>query len=106
MFSHVMLGADDVLAAKTFYDAILGTIGIAEGVIDEWGGVVCSTDAGRFLITKPINRLPATFANGVAFSRRHLTKSMHGTQPAWRLADQQSKTLQGSDRQLAVASCT
>ncbi|WP_121120195.1 VOC family protein [Croceibacterium ferulae] len=64
MFSHVMLGADDVLAAKTFYDAILGTIGIAEGVIDEWGRVVYSTDAGRFLITKPINRLPATFANG------------------------------------------
>lgn len=64
MFSHVMLGADDLLAAKAFYDAILGTLGIGEGMIDEWGRVVYSTDAGRFLITKPINGHSATFANG------------------------------------------
>lgn len=64
MFSHVMLGADDLLAAKAFYDAILGTLGIGEGMIDEWGRVVYSTDAGRFLITKPINGHAATFANG------------------------------------------
>lgn len=64
MFSHVMLGADDVLAAKTFYDAVLGALGIAEGAVDEWGRVVYSIETGRFLITKPINGLPATFANG------------------------------------------
>lgn len=64
MFSHVMLGADDVLAAKKFYDAALEPLGVAEGVIDEWGRVVYATDAGRFLITKPINRHPATAANG------------------------------------------
>lgn len=64
MFSHVMLGADDVLAAKAFYDAVLGTLGVSEGKIDEWGRVVYSTDAGRFLITRPINGQPATFANG------------------------------------------
>ena len=27
MFSHIMIGANDINAAKTFYDAILGTLG-------------------------------------------------------------------------------
>lgn len=64
MFSHVMLGADDVPAAKIFYDAALEPLGIGKGVIDEWGRVVYATDTGRFLITKPIDRQPATAANG------------------------------------------
>lgn len=64
MFSHVMLGADDVIVAKRFYDAALEWIGIAKGVIDERGRLVYATDTGRFLITKPINSLAATSANG------------------------------------------
>lgn len=64
MFSHVMLGASDILVAKRFYDAALGSLGIAEGVIDEWGRLVYATDTGRFLITKPINGAAASSANG------------------------------------------
>ena len=37
MFSHVMLGANDVQASKQFYDAILATLGHAPGVIDAKG---------------------------------------------------------------------
>ena len=29
MFNHIMIGANDINAAKTFYDAILGTLGVA-----------------------------------------------------------------------------
>ena len=56
--------ADDVPAAKKFYDAALGALGISEGAFDEWGRVVYATDTGRFLITKPINGEPASYANG------------------------------------------
>ena len=32
MFSHVMVGVKDLDASKKFYDAVLGTLGIAPGV--------------------------------------------------------------------------
>ncbi|MGK6322417.1 VOC family protein [Sphingomonas sp. DT-51] len=64
MFSHVMLGADDIAAAQTFYDATLGALGMAPGVIDERGRLVYAHDGGRFLITRPINGEPASHANG------------------------------------------
>ena len=34
MFSHVMVGADDLEKSKFFYDAILGAIGGKPGVTD------------------------------------------------------------------------
>ena len=35
MFSHVMLGTDDLEKSKTFYDAVLGTLGVAPGVANK-----------------------------------------------------------------------
>ncbi|WP_066724116.1 VOC family protein [Sphingomonas pituitosa] len=64
MFTHVMLGADDMDAAKTFYDAALGALGIPEGVVDERGRLIYAHDGGRLLITRPINGEPASCANG------------------------------------------
>ena len=32
MFSHIMLGANDLEASKTFYDAVLGELGAKPGV--------------------------------------------------------------------------
>lgn len=31
MFSHVMLGVNDLEVSKKFYDAVLGTLGIGRG---------------------------------------------------------------------------
>ena len=64
MFSHIMLGADDIAASKAFYDASLGALGVPEGVVDEWGRVVYAHAGGRFLITPPINGQPASHGNG------------------------------------------
>ncbi|APL95511.1 VOC family protein [Sphingomonadales bacterium 56] len=64
MFSHVMIGTDDVDEAKIFYDAALGVLDVPPGVIDEKGRLVYMHKGGRFLITRPINGAPATFANG------------------------------------------
>ena len=64
MFSHVVLGANDIAEAKRFYDAILGALGAPEGVIDPWGRLVYSHEGSRFLLTRPLNGEPATHANG------------------------------------------
>ena len=64
MFSHIMLGADDIAASKAFYDAALGALGVPEGVVDEWGRVVYAHAGGRFLVTKPIDGQPASHGNG------------------------------------------
>lgn len=64
MFSHVMLGANDIQESKAFYDAILGVVGIKPGVVDEKGRCFYFTDAGIFALSKPIDGQPASHGNG------------------------------------------
>jgi catechol 2,3-dioxygenase-like lactoylglutathione lyase family enzyme len=64
MFSHIMVGANDVDASRKFYDAVLGTLGIPAGITDEKGRVFYLSPNGVFAISKPINGEPATAANG------------------------------------------
>jgi catechol 2,3-dioxygenase-like lactoylglutathione lyase family enzyme len=64
MFNHVMVGADDINASKRFYDATLGTLGLAPGNKDS--EVRCSYrgNGGVFMIKVPINGEPASIGNG------------------------------------------
>lgn len=64
MFSHVMVGANDVQQAKVFYDAVLGALGHDPGVIDDKGRCFYFTKSGIFAITKPIDGEPASHGNG------------------------------------------
>jgi catechol 2,3-dioxygenase-like lactoylglutathione lyase family enzyme len=64
MFSHVMLGADDIDAAKKFYDAALGALGARPGMVDPKGRVMYINGGSIFIVTKPIDGNPATCANG------------------------------------------
>jgi len=64
MFSHIMIGADDVAASKTFYDATLGALGVPPGFTDPNGRAVYMTPAGIFIVTKPLNGQAASCANG------------------------------------------
>ena len=64
MFSHVMVGADDVQTSKDFYDAILGVLGHEPGVFDDKGRCFYFTPTGIFAITNPINGEPASHGNG------------------------------------------
>ncbi len=64
MFSHIMVGADDVEASKRFYDATLGALGVPPGRTDDKGRVFYMTPTGVFAITKPINGESASCANG------------------------------------------
>ena len=64
MFSHVMVGANDVQASKKFYDAVLGALGHKPGVMDDSGRCFYMTKTGLFAITPPINGEAATSGNG------------------------------------------
>lgn len=64
MFSHVMVGADDIYAAKKFYDATLGALGHGPGILDPNGRLFYMTPTGIFAVSKPINGQPASCANG------------------------------------------
>jgi len=64
MFSHVMVGSNDLQASKKFYDAILGTLGHAPGVIDDKGRCFYFTSSGIFSISIPIDGEPACHGNG------------------------------------------
>lgn len=68
MFTHIMVGTNDVAAAKTFYDAVLGALGHGEGfVYGDGKGVAYRTDSGMFAAVIPRDGNPATFANGGTF---------------------------------------
>ncbi|MBS1028911.1 VOC family protein [Gluconobacter albidus] len=64
MFSHIMLGSNDIARSKAFYDATLGVIGCTAAEPDAKGRLVYAHSGGRLIITKPLNGEPATGANG------------------------------------------
>jgi catechol 2,3-dioxygenase-like lactoylglutathione lyase family enzyme len=63
MFSHVMIGTNDLEKAKSFYDALLGTLGVRPGKVDRHR-IFWRTSSGVFSVSKPIDGKPATPANG------------------------------------------
>lgn len=64
MFSHIMIGGNDIDETKKFYDAVLGTMGHPPGIIDPNGRCFYITDAGIFAISKPIDGEVAGPGNG------------------------------------------
>ena len=64
MFTHVIVGSNDIEASKAFYDAVLGTIGLPAGQLDPKGRVFYRTKTGSFGITRPIDGKEASHANG------------------------------------------
>lgn len=63
MFTHVVVGSNDLQKSKAFYDAVFAALGAGAG---EDGGHRLFYSHGdlRFMVTKPINGEPATHANG------------------------------------------
>ena len=63
MFSHIMVGTNDLDRAKTFYDALLATLGAGPAMVDG-NRIFYMTPTGIFSVSKPIDGQPATFGNG------------------------------------------
>ena len=64
MFSHMMVGSNDLDRSKKFYDALFTATGGRPGRIDEKGRIVYLNNGGIFIVTKPIDGQPATHGNG------------------------------------------
>jgi catechol 2,3-dioxygenase-like lactoylglutathione lyase family enzyme len=66
MFSHVMIGTNDLDRSKAFYDAVLGALGVPAGHVDRHR-VFWRTPSGVFSVSRPIDGQPATVGNGSTF---------------------------------------
>ena len=68
MFSHIMVGSNDIERSKRFYDAVLGVLGAGEPHRNVAGTghtrLFYRHDGGSFGVTEPINGETATAANG------------------------------------------
>ena len=60
MFSHIMVGSNDLPRAKKFYDALFEK----EGRVDDKGRSSWGRRGSVFMLTSPIDGQPATHANG------------------------------------------
>ncbi len=63
MFSHIMIGTNDLEKSKAFYDAVLGTLGVPPGAVDRQR-VFWRTSTGVFSVSVPINGQAAVVGNG------------------------------------------
>ncbi|MDX2201210.1 MAG: VOC family protein [Hyphomicrobiaceae bacterium] len=63
MFSHVMVGTNDLDKARKFYDATLGVLGVPAPFLDGHR-FFYRTKTGVFGVTKPIDGKACTHANG------------------------------------------
>jgi catechol 2,3-dioxygenase-like lactoylglutathione lyase family enzyme len=68
MFSHVMVGSNDIEKSKLFYDAVLGLLGAREPFRDKsasgYTRLFYLHEGSAFCISEPIDGEDATFANG------------------------------------------
>ena len=69
MFSHVMLGANDIEESKIFYDATLSVLGSRPGKLSlnhdgHTRYVYFVNNKNSFIITQPINNKEAYHGNG------------------------------------------
>ncbi|WNJ95043.1 VOC family protein [Vibrio ruber] len=63
MFSHIVVGSNDIEKSKAFYDATLAVLGYPAGVIDEKGRCIYANSEGVFIVTAPVNGQEATPGN-------------------------------------------
>ena len=63
MFSHVMIGTNDLERAKSFYDGLLATLDVPPAMVDGHR-IFYMTPKGIFSVSKPIDGEAATHANG------------------------------------------
>lgn len=64
MYSHMMVGSNDIARSKRFYDSLFGATGGKPGIIDDKNRLIYLHKGGIFMVTPPIDGEPATHANG------------------------------------------
>ena len=64
MYSHNMVGSNDIARSKKFYDAVFTAMGGRAGMQDDKGRLIYMYNDGLFRVTPPIDGQPATAGNG------------------------------------------
>ena len=64
MYSHMMVGSNDIARSKQFYDALFGAVGGKPAIEDDRGRLIYMHNGGIFMVTTPIDGAPAAPANG------------------------------------------
>lgn len=65
MFTHLVVGTNDLDKAASFYDAVLGPLGLHRQENSPADRLVyVGPEAGAFLVMRPLNGLPAQAGNG------------------------------------------
>jgi catechol 2,3-dioxygenase-like lactoylglutathione lyase family enzyme len=60
MFSHVMVGSNDIERSKKFYDSLFGK----EAAVDDKGRLAYRRKGAAFMVAAPKDGQPASHANG------------------------------------------
>src|SRR5579871_3723429 len=63
MFTHVMVGSNDIPRSRTFYDAVLGALGHKRNPARDMP-LIYTAPTGTFMVRTPLNGVNATYANG------------------------------------------
>ncbi|MGH6785528.1 MAG: VOC family protein [Novosphingobium sp.] len=64
MYSHNMVGSNDVARSKAFYDATFEAMGGKPGMQDDKGRLIYMHNGGIFMVTPPIDGQAASAGNG------------------------------------------
>lgn len=65
MYSHMMVGSNDIARSKAFYDATFAAFGGKPGIQDPKGRLIYMHNGSMFLVPPPIDGEPATCGNGM-----------------------------------------
>src|SRR3546814_5264347 len=86
MYSHNMVGSNDLEASKKFYDATFQAIGGKPAIVDDKGRLIYMHNGGLFLVGAPIAGEPASVGNGCTIGF-----AMDGTEQANRSEEHTSE---------------
>jgi catechol 2,3-dioxygenase-like lactoylglutathione lyase family enzyme len=83
MFSHIMVGTNDIERSKRFYDALFASMGAKPGRQDDKGRLSYVHNGSVFMVSPPIDGQPACYANGGTIGfRMDSTEQVHAWQEA------------------------
>jgi catechol 2,3-dioxygenase-like lactoylglutathione lyase family enzyme len=75
MFTHIMVGCNDIAKAAPFYDAALGALGHKNVLPTAAGRLVYLSEHGAFIVGPPANGQTACHANGGTIGFKAATRA-------------------------------
>ena len=53
MFTHILIGSNDIERSQKFYNALFGAMGVEPATPNAQGRLVYAHNGSRFMVTKP-----------------------------------------------------